>query len=204
MQKILVFGGTFNPIHLGHIHLYRHFERLLAVDKVLIIPAKTPPHKRAEELADGAHRLEMCRLAVQDDPLAEVSDMELRRSAVSYTIDTLKELAAAWQGAALYLVVGSDMFFTLEKWREPEKIVRLATVCALARRPNEYTALQKKAEELKRRYGGRFLLDNAEVLTISSTALRGLVKRGGDLAPSLPEAVARYIKTNGLYLNNEI
>ncbi|WP_312641961.1 nicotinate (nicotinamide) nucleotide adenylyltransferase [Hydrogenoanaerobacterium sp.] len=199
MQKILIFGGTFNPIHLGHIRLYRHFADKLSVDKVLIVPAKIPPHKRPRELASAEDRIAMCRLAVQDDPRAEISDIELRRDAVSFTVDTLTQISADYKGAQLSLVIGSDMFFTLDLWREPEKIIGLAAICALARHPDEYDALLRKQQELQSKWGGHFVIDNTEVLDISSTQLRQMVKDQENLSSFLPEAVIEYIKTNGLY-----
>lgn len=199
MRRMLIFGGTFNPIHRGHLHLYRHFADALAVDRVLIIPTKQPPHKQPHELASGADRLEMCRLAAQDDPRAEVSDLELRRAGPSYTVDTLEELHARYPGAELYLAVGSDMLLTLDRWWRRERIVQLAVICALARRPGEYELMQHKKEELERRFGGTYRVDQADILEISSTELRRKIKEHADLTPWLPPAVIDYIKRNGLY-----
>ncbi|MEG1760766.1 MAG: nicotinate (nicotinamide) nucleotide adenylyltransferase [Hydrogenoanaerobacterium sp.] len=201
MQKIIVFGGTFNPIHFGHIHLYRHFAKLVNADKAIIIPDYLPPHKAAKELASAEDRMEMCRLAVSDDKTAVVSDMELLRGGESYTAVTLEQLARQNQNALLYFVIGSDMLFTLSQWREPQKIVNLATICAAARHLNELEALQKKACELKKIYGGEFIIDNIDVLDISSTQLRLMIKEGKNLDKYLPSAVIKYIKMNGLYKN---
>lgn len=204
MQKILVFGGTFNPIHLGHIHLYRHFADKLQVDKVLIVPAKIPPHKQPRELASGKHRIAMCKLAVEDDPRVVISDIELCRNAISFTVDTLVQIKNCFKNAQLYFVVGSDMFFTLDLWREPQKIMELATICALARKQNEYDALLQKQRQLQSKYNGSFIIDNADVLDISSTQLRRMMKEKKDLSFYLPAAVVQYIKTNGLYETDEI
>lgn len=204
MQTILVFGGTFNPVHNGHIRLCSHFARRTGAEKALIIPSKIPPHKRPGQLASCEDRLAMCRLAFAGNPIAEVSDIELRRDGVSYTADTLTQLAGLYPDARFYLVVGSDMFFTLDQWREAQKITELAAVCTLARHPDEYNALLQKKQELTANFSGEYIVDNENVLEISSTNLRALAGRGEDLTPYMPEAVAQYIKTNGLYLPNEI
>ena len=201
MQKILVFGGTFNPIHLGHIRLYSHFAKLLKVDKTLIIPDNIPPHKEAKELVSGNDRLEMCRLAVQNDPTAEVSNMELLREGESYTDITLKLLKNEYKGAQLYFVIGSDMFFTLDKWKNPQIIISLATICTAARHPNELIALNEKAGELKAVFGGEYIIENEKVLEISSTQLRQMIRENKSTRKYLHPAVAEYIKMNGLYRN---
>lgn len=199
MQKILVFGGTFNPIHLGHVRLYRHFARLLHVDKCLIIPDNLPPHKEPDELAGGDDRMELCRLAVKDDPTAEVCDMELLRGGESYTDVTLEQIKKQYADARLYFVVGSDMFFTLDKWRDTQKIMDLAAICTAARHPNELSLLSQKAEEYKKTYGGEYIIEGVKVLEISSTKLRQMIKDGAKLSEYLPPAVENYIKMNGLY-----
>lgn len=199
MQKILVFGGTFNPVHNGHVRLCRHFIARTGADKALVIPAKSPPHKRPDRLARGEDRLAMCRLAFAGEPIAEVSDIELRREGASYTADTLMELAKLYQGARFYLVVGSDMFFMLDQWYEPQTILRLATVCTFARHLCEYQALLEKSDDMKAHFSGEYMVDNEEILEISSTDLRELAVRGEPLAPYMPEHVARYITENRLY-----
>lgn len=204
MQNILVFGGTFNPVHNGHTRLCSHFARRVGAEKALIILSKISPHKRPMQLAGCGDRLAMCKLAFAGDPIAVVSDIELRRDGVSYTADTLVQLAGLYPDARFYLVVGSDMFFTLDQWHEAQKITELAAVCTFARHPNEYSALLQKKQELVAKFSGEYIVDNESVLEISSTKLRALAGQGGDLTPYMPEAVARYIKTNGLYLQNEI
>ena len=113
-----VFGGTFNPVHNGHIHLARTYFDALRLDRMLVIPTCLPPHKPGEQLADGADRLAMCRLAFDGLPGFEASDIELRRGQKSYTVDTLEQLAKEYPDDGFYLIMGSDMFLTLTGWRE--------------------------------------------------------------------------------------
>ena len=115
-MRIGVYGGSFNPIHTGHIRLAQSYLEALSLDKILVIPANIPPHKRARQLLPGETRLELCRLACLDDPRLEVSDIELQREGSSYTVDTLRALKVLYPGAELHLIVGSDMFMTMETW----------------------------------------------------------------------------------------
>ena len=201
MDKLLVFGGTFNPIHNGHIRLYRHFADALDARRVLIIPAHIPPHKSTLELADGGQRMEMCRLATKDDDRVIVSDLELRRDGPSYTYDTLRAVAAKYPGTEICLIVGSDMLFTLNSWHKAAEVMRMATICALPRHSGEYGALSKRALEWEQAFGGRFFIEDVSALDISSTQLREMVKRGEDTSLYLPPEVEAYIKRNGIYGN---
>ena len=125
-MRIGIYGGTFNPIHAAHVHLVREFIKRLSLDRVILIPTGTPPHKATHQLASGADRIEMCRLAAAD--IAEcpvtVSDIEVLRTGKSYTADTMTELKAQYPDDELFLLMGEDMFCTVEKWYHPERIFR--------------------------------------------------------------------------------
>jgi nicotinate-nucleotide adenylyltransferase len=197
-MRIAVYGGTFNPIHNGHIHLAEQFARILAADKVLLIPAREPPHKIAVDLASARDRLEMCRLA-SADTLFEASDIEIKRSAPSYTSDTLLELKAAYPHSELFLITGEDMFLTIQNWHEPQTIYSLATLCAAPRSAEGLPRLLEHADFLKRS-GAKTAVENIEYLPISSTMVRNAVKNGKSIAGLVPPAVAEYILGNNLYL----
>lgn len=199
MQKIAVFGGTFNPIHNGHIHLAKKFAEILCAEKVLVIPTSVPPHKRVFGLASVSDRLQMCRLAVKNESLFEVSDVEIQRGGPSYTSDTLRELKLRYSDSELYLITGEDMFVTLDRWHEPEVIFSLATVCAAPRSVTGSAALFKCAEKLERK-GAKTRIENIEYLPISSTMVRDAVKEGKSISSYVPAAVERYIRENHLYL----
>lgn len=199
MQKIAIFGGTFNPIHNGHVHLGKEFAKILNADKVLVIPTSVPPHKRARNLASASDRLAMCRLAVEGNSLFEVSDLEIRRGGPSYTADTLRGLKILYPDSELFLITGEDMFVTLDKWYEPEIIFSLATVCAAPRSGKGSSALLKCSERLKSE-GARTRIENIEYLPISSTLIRRAVKEGQSISAFVPAAVERYIHVHHLYL----
>jgi len=198
MQNIAIFGGSFNPIHNGHLELAKNFSHRLRADKTLIIPSDTPPHKDAGEMAPAAARLEMCRAAAEGLPGFEVSDIEINRPGKSYTIDTLRQLRESYPCARLFLIVGADMFLTLHQWRDYREILNRATVCAaprdrsLADRLSEYakTCLPQTA---------RVIIESFPPVIMSSTEIRKRIKKGLDVSHMLPVKVQKYIETNGLY-----
>ena len=145
MEKIGIFGGTFNPVHNGHVLLARHYVQALGLQKLLVIPAKTPPHKLAPELAAEQLRLQMCALAFADLPQAQVSDLEICRPGKSYTIDTVYKLRQLYPQAQLYLLVGSDMFLSFTKWKDWQGILQEVTLCTAARNAGELSRLREYA-----------------------------------------------------------
>ncbi|ARP50404.1 MULTISPECIES: nicotinate (nicotinamide) nucleotide adenylyltransferase [Caproicibacterium] len=197
MDKLLVYGGTFNPIHNGHLHLASAFEKITEAERVLLIPTRVPPHKEAPNLISGEQRFDMCQLAVQRRGW-QVSDMELRRLAPSYTSDTLTELAQENPNTKLYFLTGEDMFLTLFSWHDPQCILRLATVCAA---PRSLTGMDKMLDfaDKIREAGGHALVRNVRYLPVSSTQVRARVRAGKDVHALVPSAVESYIAQNSLY-----
>ena len=204
-MKIGIYGGTFNPPHLGHLAAARTAVDVLSLDKLLIVPDAIPPHK---ELPEGTPA-PRCRLAMAEklaDALllpgvAEVSPMELDRAGKSYTADTLAQLKEEYPGAELWLLMGTDMFLTLQYWREPEKILKLAGICAFGRSEQDGEELfAPQREHLNRAFPGAKLttITLPGLVDISSTRLRELLARG-EGADYLPPAVYGYILMNGLY-----
>ena len=155
-QRIGILGGTFNPIHNAHLKMALDFSETLHFDKVLIIPTRIPPHKRAADMASTEDRLEMCRLAARSSPVFQVSDLEIRRPGPSYTSDTLEFLSGENPEARFYFLTGADMFLTIQDWRRPEKIFELATICAAPREKSDIFILQNHANRLKLQYGSLF------------------------------------------------
>lgn len=197
MARIGIFGGSFNPPHLGHTLAVEEFYRKLSLDRVLVIPAAVPPHKRLTLGSAGAGaRLEMTRLAMRELPYVTVSDMELRREGPSYTVDTIALLREEYPDDELYLLMGTDMFLSFDRWRAPEAIAREVTLVA-ARRTAD-SRLEDQAETLRRTLGARVLLLDNDCLPYSSTSVRALLAFGcGE--HFLAGTVADYIRRNGLY-----
>ena len=156
-MRIGVYGGTFNPIHRGHLTAARAAADALGLEKVLLIPDNLPPHKALPAgSATGEDRLEMCRLTAGEVPGMEVLDLELRRSGPSYTSDTLAELHAQYPDDELWLLVGSDMFLSLQEWHEPERILSLAGIAAFHRtRGDETERFAQQKANLEQIYGAR-------------------------------------------------
>lgn len=198
MQKIAVFGGTFNPIHNGHIRLVLSCDEELHFDKILMIPTNVPPHKSPPELCSNEDRLAMCQLAVKDNPLIEVSGIEFRMGGTSYTVNTLHELKKEYPDAAFYLIIGSDMFFTFRQWKRYEEILSMCTLVAAARNPEEHEEMLRMRDSLLRD-GYRAVVIQNEVYPLSSTELRGLMKTGKDVSGLIHPDVLNYIRKHGLF-----
>ena len=198
-MKTGIYGGTFNPIHKGHLHIVEAFRKGLGLDRVLLIPTRVPPHKAAPDLASPQDRFAMCQLAIQGQPWLELSDMEMRREGKSYTAETLEELSALYPQDQFYLLMGEDMFLTLGRWYRPETIFSLASVCTTPRSPDGLDALRQKALEYTGQFQARCFLEHIPYLPISSTQVRQAVARGEDISGLVPQAVAAYMKERGLY-----
>ncbi len=198
LQKIGILGGSFNPIHNGHIYIARQFAEKLSLNKVLFIPTYIAPHKESKDLASAHHRLKMCELAAKANPLFEVSDIEINRGGKSYTVDTLKELTLLYPASKFYLLCGADMFTTLHQWKNHEEIIKLAVICSLPRDEQGYDDLLQYAKRLEKDGAETFLL-NAPKKEISSTQIRELAAKGEDIGDLVPLKVAEYIKAKSLY-----
>jgi nicotinate-nucleotide adenylyltransferase len=195
-RRIGIFGGTFDPPHVGHVSAACDVADALDLDEVLWVPAGRPPHKPDDVSAPAELRVAMAREAAAADPRFRVSEVELRRPGPSYTVDTLRELLDAEKAKApgdeapeLVLIIGHDQYRTFDRWRAPEEIRRLATLAVMDR-------------------GGERLLaaDPDEVvrvpvrrIDVSSTEVRARIERGEDVSALVPEEVLRVIRAEGLY-----
>ena len=204
-MKIGIYGGTFNPPHLGHVTAARAVFELLKLDRLLLIPDRLPPHKALPAGSPTAEqRLEMTRLAGEQMGLGEnvqVLDLELRREGKSYTSDTLRQLRRMYPGDELWLLMGADMFLTLQAWHAPEEILSLAGIVAFGRTEEDTEELfSAQRDYLYRTYpqARLFTLTVPGVIDVSSTDLRAMLACG-EGASLLPPAVYGYILREGLY-----
>lgn len=182
-------GGTFDPIHLGHLAAAHAAMECADLDRVLLIPTGVPPH-RPPTVADAGDRLEMCRLAIAGEKRFEASDLELRREGRSYTVDTLRELHRLFPEDELFLILGWDAARLMDSWHEPDEVLRLATLVVVTRPGSGEPAV---------RVG---ILCERPTPNISGSELRRAIARGEDVADRLPGAVADYIASHGLYMDN--
>ena len=175
-MKICIYGGSFNPPHLGHTAALRAVRAAIRPDLTLVIPDRIPPHK---ELTAGspepAERLLMTMMAFADEPGVEVSDMELHRSGKSYTADTVRELSACNPDAELYLVIGTDMLTTFEQWHDFRYLLAQVTLVALARTGDEHAEVERFSAYLRGTYDARVIALPAEPVPVTSTAVRALL-----------------------------
>ncbi len=203
-MKIGIYGGTFNPPHLGHMAAAKTAAQVLGLDKLILIPAATPPHKQLPESSPTAQqRLDMVRLMADNlnmQGVVQVSDMELCREGKSYTSDTLNAMKALYPEAELWLLMGTDMFLTLQNWHEPEKIMELAGICAFGRTEQDGEELfAPQRRFLQEKYNARMTtITLPGLVEISSTQLRQRLEQGAG-SEYLCEAVYGYILLNRLY-----
>lgn len=194
-MRIAVYGGSFNPPHPAHVRAARLAYAALAPDKLLVIPAADPPHKA---LAAGSptpeERFELTKLAFRDFPEAETSDMELRRGGESYTSDTIEELAREYPGAELWLVIGTDMLTSFERWHEFRSILAGAALAVLPRNEGELPEIERCAARFEALYGARVRIIDAAPLPMSSSEMRDMLvaRRGADVLDG--EVYARIIR----------
>ncbi len=200
--RLGLFGGSFDPVHLGHLHVARTALAEFELDLVLFVPAARSPHKEQPTSASPADRLKMLELALAAEPKFALSDLELRRGAPSFTVDTVRELIQARSGLAsaeLFLILGSDNLRGLGSWRDVDEVLRSATPIVVARAGVDLAELSKlsglSAELLERLRRG---FVDAETVDIAATELREELERGAGME-KLPAPVREYISARGIY-----
>jgi nicotinate-nucleotide adenylyltransferase len=186
-MRLGIFGGTFDPPHLGHLVVAQEVHFLLGLDSVLWVPAAIPPHKAGQGITPGPIRLEMVRAAIAGDERFQASDVELRRDGPSYTIDTLRELHDARPDDELFLVIGADQLTELGTWRDPEEIAELATIVGFAREGEDPAGVE----------GIRVV--PVPRVDVSSTEVRRRVEAGEPVEYLVRRGVSAVIEREGLY-----
>ena len=201
--RVGIFGGTFAPVHNGHVIAAKAFMEQMKLDYLYIIPACLPPHKQISPSDDPKHRLRMCELAFADVDGVVVSDLEIARGGKSYTYDTLKELSRP--NTRLFFMCGTDMVLSFDTWYRFEDIFKLCYP-VYVRRENDPligNRIVSKITEYYQKYGVMFRKILTEPIEISSTAVRKAVFEGRDISSFVPPLVESYIKTHGLYIGEE-
>ena len=198
-MKLGVLGGTFDPIHNGHLAVAEAAIECGDLDEVVLVPTGNPPH-RPPAVASAAHRLTMCKLATEDDPRLAVSDIELNREGPSYTLDTLLALRGANPHAELFLVLGWDAASQLRSWHRPDEVMALAPVIVVPRpgRPAPGDS-EVEAAGLQR---DRVTVCARATPSISGSEIRRAIAAGQSISGKVPDAVERYIASEGLYRDN--
>jgi nicotinate-nucleotide adenylyltransferase len=190
-------GGTFNPPHLGHLVCAQEAYIQLHLDRVMLIPARIPPHKPVDDEPGAEHRLALCLLAVGGDERFSVSALETGRTGPSYTVDTLEELKSSAPENELFLILGGDVAAGLPSWREPERVLSLATVAVAKRRGTARAAVDSALRSLPG--GERAQFFRMPRIAVSSTLIRRRIRAGQPIRYLVPDAVAAYIDQHQLY-----
>ena len=193
-----IFGGTFDPVHLGHKHCLMTVMEKVGLDRVIIMPDRIPPHKQARDIASPEDRVEMLRLTFSDLQGAEISDMELRREGKSYSVITLRQLHKELPEDELCFIMGSDMLLCFDKWYCWQEILTLCTLICVSRSDKDTEKLEPFADRL-RASGGKIIIVAVEPFEISSTEIRRALSEGLDCSSYLDENVIGYIKKKKLY-----
>jgi nicotinate-nucleotide adenylyltransferase len=196
MKRIGIYGGTFNPPHLGHMIVADHVAHELQLDRVLFVPSYISPHKRSGEEHAAEHRLAMVRLAVEGHPCFEVCDIEVQRKGASFTIDTLRELRGLYPPDQFFLLIGADNLREFVTWKSHDQIPELASVVAMTRPGYEV------AEGVPKPAG--MISMEVPSIQISSSEIRKRVREGRNVSFFLQVSVLHYIKSNGLYLDSQL
>ncbi|MBQ1519657.1 MAG: nicotinate-nucleotide adenylyltransferase [Ruminococcus sp.] len=196
-MRIGIYGGSFNPVHNGHIHLAKAAMKDFGLDRIFLLPSKISPHRSSAEYASGEDRLEMLRLAVENEKHMEVSDYEIRSDRVSYTIYTIEHFRSLFPDDELCLLVGSDMLLSFEKWFRFEDILSQATLCAVSRNNGDMEQLKEKASFLSQY--GCVRISETQPVEISSTEIRKKIEKNTDCTCYLHKNVVQYIRSKGLY-----
>ena len=198
-MRVGIYGGTFSPIHNGHVAAAKAFMQQMWLDVLYVIPTGVTPHRPMQGDASATDRLQMCRLAFADVPHSEVSDYEVCKGGRSYTYLTLENFSA--EDVDLYFLCGTDMLLMLDMWKNPESIFKLATICYVRRERDESTDMlvDAKVRELVKRFHARILELKHDVFEVSSTGIRTDISEHTKADDTLPRAVVEYINKRGLY-----
>ncbi len=202
-MRIGVFGGTYNPVHLGHIWTARAVRDELSLDKLFMVVSADPPHKPDPERLPGNIRYRILDISLEGEKGILPSDVELKREGKSYTVDTLSWFSGQYRGAELFFIVGGDMLENFPEWREPDRILSMAKLCAVGR-PDEVRNMEGIARDIEARFGGRVILSAFSGPNISSTEVRRRMYDAVPVDTLVKPAVENYLYENAVYMPEDI
>lgn len=200
IRKIGISGGTFDPLHFGHLIIAEEIRESFGLDKVIFIPTGLPPHKDISKVTSAMHRFNMVDIGVKSNPFFEVSSIEIDRPGYTYAIDTLKQLKTRYGDKTnLYFITGADVISGLLTWKDYEEIFKLCEFIAVMRPGFKRTRIFEDVEKMRIKYGAAIQLSEAPLIGISSTIIRNKVKEKKSIKYLVPEPIEDYIYKNGLY-----
>lgn len=198
-MKTGIFGGTFNPVHKGHIMLAEYCMESVGLDRIIMIPTAVPPHKISNDLASEDDRLNMCKLACRGKENFFVSDIEIKRQGKSYTYETLTQLKEIYPDDHLYTIMGADMFLTLNRWKNPEIIFEKSSIITIPRDEENKLELENFYNDVLKAMGASSIILPNPVMSVSSTFIRENLDNFNLISDMLDKGVYDYIIKNNLY-----
>ncbi|NLY35887.1 MAG: nicotinate (nicotinamide) nucleotide adenylyltransferase [Tissierellia bacterium] len=200
-KRIGIFGGSFDPIHVGHLMLAQAALEFCQLERIFFLPAKPGPFKRHLPMTDAKTRLRMVEIAIQDNPKFEVSELEMSQSESSYSIDTIEALKKQYPGAEIYFIIGADIITQIEGWMTFEELLREVIFLVAYRPSHSPRELESQVQRLKAQYPGDIRLMDFPDIDLSSSYIRRLILSGASARYLVPDPVLEYIKKMGIYAN---
>ena len=199
-MKIGIMGGTFDPIHKGHLMLGEYAQKLYDLDKIWFMPNGNPPHKLNSNIESQAnHRVEMVKLAIEDYAGFDIQLYEVERKEVNYSYMTMKHFNDSFPEDEFYFIIGADSLFAFESWKHPELLVKTCKILAAYRDGKNTSEMEEQIEYLNEKYGAEILLLNTPNVDVSSSDIRRMIKNNEDISDLVPTSVLSYIQTNKLF-----
>lgn len=199
MKKIGIMGGTFNPIHCGHLFIAEEVMSDCFLDEIIFVPTGTPPHKNNKEILDGKIRYDLVNKAILGNKNFKVSDIEIKRSGYSYSVDTLKELNERYDKTQFYFILGADAFLYLKKWKNIDKLNQYCSFIVVARPGYDKELLLEESELLNTKYNINSQIIDIDGINISSTTIRERIRLGKSIKYLVPKNIIIDILENKLY-----
>ncbi len=199
LKKLGISGGTFDPIHLGHLIVAESVRERYALDRIIFIPAGMPPHKDNKLISAAAHRSFMVKASIAGNPYFDISEIELARGGTTYTVDTLRELKSIYPAAKLFFITGADVVPDLARWKEPRILFSMCEVIAVLRPGFKKAVFLNEVRKLTEQYGAVIHTDELPLIDISSTDIRNRVKEGKSIRYLVTEPAEKFISVHGLY-----
>lgn len=199
MIKKAIFGGTFDPIHNGHLHIAYEALYKLKLDKIVFMPAGTPPHKIGTVITDAVHRYEMVKSAIKKEKCFEIDNYEILKNSYSYTFETVEHVKKKENETEWYFIGGMDCLIEIENWKNVDRILDLCTLVVFERPGYALKDAMKEKEVLEKKYNKKIIFLEIPLMDISSSAIRNKIKSGEDVSYLLPNEVYSYICSKNLY-----